>query len=467
MKLRPYQDDAISQIKQYYQNGVKKVLLIMPTGTGKTAVFSSILKMTYEKNNQAIMVVRGKKLVDQASQRLFSMGVDHGCIQANHWNQKPAAKIQICSIDTLARRNIIPPADFIVIDEAHLARSNSFEWLINNYPDAYFLPVTATPNVKKGLRHIADEYVQPITFTEAVEQGFLVAPKYFAPTKLNLENVKVKKSTGDYDEKELEQIMDQDAIYGDIIEHWQSLGQSLPTLCFCVSVEHSKKIRDQFESYGIAAAHIDAHTKDSERSDTIERLEKGEIKIIVNVGCLTTGVDIPCIQNIIFARPTKSYNLYIQMCGRGTRPYKNKDHFKILDHANNISAHGFIENEPEVDLEAKPKRAKQEIEKTGVVICTNCFFAFDPWEHAFICPNCKEPIAEKKKSSIKEEAAQLAELKVDLEVIGYLKELKAIRKDKDHKRGWIWHRMKAKYGEETASKYIPKRKVPSWVNRRT
>ena len=159
----------------------------------KPYAFAVFSKSAYEKGSRAIMVVSGSALVDQASKRLDREGVPHGVMQANHWRNRPDELIQICSIHTLYRRKIVPDAALIVIDEAHLAASPSFKWLIEHYPDAYFLPVTATPYVKNGMRHIADEIVHPITMKELIESGYLVPPKYFAPSRVDLSGVKIDK----------------------------------------------------------------------------------------------------------------------------------------------------------------------------------------------------------------------------------------------------------------------------------
>jgi superfamily II DNA or RNA helicase len=459
MQLRRYQIDAIEKIRAHYQSGFKKVLLVMPTGTGKTAVFCEILRRSIKAS---IVVVRGKKLVDQASQRLIKMNVEHGVLQANHWNCRPSATVQVCSIDTLYRRKIVPNAQLIIIDEAHLATSESFSWLLAHYPDAYFLAVTATPNVPQGLRHIAQQVVQPISFREAVAENYLVGPHYYAPTKVDLSKVKIKKSTGEYDETELGLIMDQGKIYGDIITHWRKLGRDKPTLCFCVNVEHSQKISAQFAAAGIPCDHIDANTPDAKRNDIIEKLERGDVKIITNVGVLTTGVDIPCVENIIFARPTKSYNLYIQMLGRATRPYPGKEFFTVLDHANNVTQHGFMESEPEIQLDAEEKKSRQEKETANTlktITCYNCYSVVEPQN---TCPICGESLAsEKRKLETRE--AELRQIQVDAEILAYFNGLKITRKQKKYKRGWLWHQMKSRFGEEVANIYVPKISVPDWV----
>lgn len=460
MILRPYQSKALDEIRRHYSRGVKKVLLWLPTGAGKTLCFCRILKSAYEKGSRAIMVVSGSALVDQASKRLDREGVPHGVMQANHWRNRPDELIQICSIHTLYRRKIVPDAALIVIDEAHLAASPSFKWLIEHYPDAYFLPVTATPYVKNGMRHIADEIVHPITMKELIESGYLVPPKYFAPSRVDLSGVKIDKKTNDYVQAQLAEAVSSANILGDIIGAYKKMAKGRPAICFAVSIEHSLSLKDNFIASGIRAEHIEANTPMDERQRHIDRLEKGELDIICNVGCLTTGVDIPSVSCIILARPTKSYNLYIQMLGRGTRTHQGKDNFIVLDHVNNILEHGFIEIENDVDLDGAKPREKKE----SIIICAQCFHAFPRLEYD--CPACgydnapeEREIAKKKLEENK--AYEMREMVASetQKIINFVDEYIEIANQNKYKPGWVFYKVKNKYGETIAKAYWKKIKT--------
>ena len=462
-ELRPYQKTALNQIRKHYSQKQKKVLLHLSTGGGKTVIFSEVLKGVYRKGKHGIMVVRGRKLVDQASRRLEREGVAHGVLMAGHKKYAPNEKIQICSIDTLRSRNLRPQADIVVIDEAHLATSPSYHSLINDYPDAFFLPVTATPYTEKSLRHIADHVVKPITFNELVEQGFLVPPRYFCPNVPNLKGVSTTATSEgkDYNQKQLAAIMEDSYIMGDIATEWLDKAKGRPTIAFCVSVSHSMKLTEYLIERGIRAAHVDANSSDEEREVSIAKLENREIDVLCNVGILCTGVDIPCLGCIIMARPTKSYNLFIQQAGRGTRPYRGKKDFILLDNAGNVLRHGFITKEREANLDAKEKIKK--VEKTlSPKICTVCFAAFQ----GTTCPSCGAG-ADKNPRQYAVVDGNLKELKPDdLDPIKIrFEELKKIKKEKGYKRGWLYHKLKDEFSEEVASLYVPKRYVPPWVAR--
>jgi len=455
MSLRPYQSDALKEIRAHYARGTKKVLLHMSTGSGKTVIFCEVLKGAHEKGKKALMVVRGRKLVAQASQRLDREGVPHGVLMAGHWRSAPQENIQICSVDTLFSRKLAPPADILVLDEAHQAASNSYLWLADQYPSAFFLPVTATPYAKEGMQHIASVVVKPISMQRLIDQGYLVPPLYYAPADPDLTGVRT--SNGDYNVEDLEKAM---MLIGDPVSTWRRLAEDRPTIAFAVTVQHSKWIAQAFTADGVIAEHVDASSTDQEREQAIKRLENGTTKVLCNVGILCTGVDIPAASCILMARPTKSYMLYIQQAGRGTRTAPGKKDFIILDHAANVLRHGLITDEREACLEPFKIKFKQPV----MTRCLNCFAVYSG--RRAICPSCDVAIpgsaTPKRATAFKD--GQLE--KFDPEAFLFLTEFarfKAIAKERGYKRGWVWHQLKEKFGEEKTNSHMPKRHVPDFV----
>lgn len=452
MKLRPYQELGLEQIIEQFKI-YKKVLLHAPTGSGKTVIFCEVLKRVYSKGKRAIMVVRGRKLVDQACNRLIRESVPHGVHMAGHWNRRPYERIQICSIDTLTRRQLFPPADLVVIDEADLFTSPIAHEFFGHYSNSFMLPVTATPYANLPLRHIADTVVRPITIKELIAQGYLVPPRYFAPNIPDLTGVKTQ--GGDYAKNQLQNVMLDATLVGDLVTHWKLYGQNRPTLAFAVSLAHSKSIVGTFRSNNIFAEHCDADTPDSERQAIIERLERGVTQIVSNVGILCRGVDIPPISCILLARPTKSYPLYIQQTGRGTRPFRGKSDFILLDHAGNCLRHGFIEDELEAQLDGKTKTPKS----TSPKVCTECFAVF----RGLNCPACGANQSTSKPRKFEVIEGNLKEITPDDEVANYIRELKQLKREQGHKREWIYWKLVDKFGETIAQKYYPKPQIPSWI----
>lgn len=421
---------------------------------GKTVVFCQVLKQIHAKGKKAIVVVYGKDLVENASQRLFREGIPHGVLQGNHWNYRPREPIQVCSITTLFARKLTPEADIIILDEAHMTQGKSYEWFLSHYKNCYMLPVTATPHLKGGMRHVADTVVYPTTIQNLMADGYLVRPRYFAPTSLDLSDVKIDKKTGDYLVSDLAKKIDGTKIYGDVVSHYKEICKDAPAVCFAINIDHSNLLCDLFNSHGIPAVHIDADTPLAERQAVYQKLESGELKVVVNVGVATTGVDIPCLRAVIMCRPTKSYNLYIQAVGRGTRPYPGKDVFFVLDHANNIAEHGFIEDEQECNLDGLPKKESVRRPK----ICEACYFTWMPAKPGESCPECGHQNVRPEKAATplkSDDKAKLKEVKSkeDLERIKLKSGIDKIIErtvNKGYKPGWAWHKVKDKYDEKTA-----------------
>jgi DNA repair protein RadD len=489
--LRPYQQKALELIRKEFTSGKKKVLLHLSTGGGKTVVFCEVMRGVVQKGTRCLLLVRGRKLVDQASKRLIRENTPHGVLMANHWLYRPYEKIQIASIDTLIARDIRPEAQFLVVDEAHLAGSDGFKTVIADYPDAYILSVTATPYMEKSIEHIAETTVRPVTHLELIKQGFLVKARYFAPTIPDLEGVKISSSTKDYVQDQLEKKMDTAQLTGDIVSHWKKLGENRPTICFAVTVRHSRHIVQSFMESGIQALHLDAQSSDYEREAAFRMLEKGICKVISNVGILGVGVDLPFVSCIVMARPTKSYCLYLQMLGRGTRPTENKTDFLVLDHADNVRKHGFIDEEPEGDLAGKFKGHKSKI-----TICESCFVPYKIGAEKKCarcgdssCGNCKEygkcescekPICvdcegKEDPKCCREIPRQIIHVEGDLseiknrheEIITFVQEKKKIAEAYGYKEGWVFHQVKSKYGEAVAKRHVPYKGISPWLLRRT
>lgn len=467
MELRPYQIKALNEIRTLYAADKRRVLLHLATGGGKTLVFCQVLKGVAAKGKHAIMVVRGKDLVEQASQRLIREGVPHGVMQGNHRLYRPRLPLQVCSIDTLyARRDKGPPptADLVVIDEAHYAASKSFRWLMAFYESAYVLGVTATPHVKTGLRHIADHVVYPITLGTLIEQGYLAPPRYYAPTEPKLGGVSIDPKTGDYRPAELGMVMSEAALYGDMVRSYRALADGRPAVCFAVTRDHSKALASMFTGAGIPAEHVEADTPPKQRAAVLERLRVGTTKIVCNVGILCVGVDIPHLGCVILARPTKSYNLFIQQIGRGTRTHAGKADFVVIDHANNLIEHGLIEYELECDLDGTAQGAK----RRRPVVCKGCYVAWQPelGEELF-CPSCgydnrriglgcSEGSGERKTDvdpvSVMLEVADKEAFMRERALRGFIERMRRTAVRRGYKPGWIYHKIKSKYGEDIANK---------------
>lgn len=451
-QLRPYQVDAINELRTSLREGHRKIMLMGATGFGKTTVASEMIASAISKGKRAIFIADRQELVEQASGRLDEDGIHHGIIMADHWRFDPSAPVQVASIQTLARRTP-PDFDLAIIDEAHVFYK-AHATLMEKYSAIPFIGLSATP-FTKGLGRHYSKMVVAATTSDLIDQGFLVDARVFAPSEPDVAKIQIVR--GDYHEGQLAMAADKPELVADIVRTWQELGEDRQTLCFAVNVAHSKHIVEQFREAGISAAHIDAYIDTAERRDIIARFRQGEIKILSNVAILDKGFDVPECSCLIMARPTKSLMLYIQTCGRVLRTAPGKVDALILDHAGNTCRLGFVTDplptklddgkKKDKDEQAKDHKKEEQLPKP----CPKCHAVKPPKVHR--CPACgfePERIANveyQKDGELKEikKAKISTEQKAQLyaEMLGYAQE-------KGYKDGWAYHKIKEYTGSYPA-----------------
>lgn len=322
-ELRDYQKNAINALRQTIRSGKRKPVLQMPTGAGKTATAGAIINMAQEKGNKVIFCVPAISLVNQTVESFERDGIfEIGVMQAYHERTDHKAPIQVASIQTLMRRDI-PEASLVIVDECHVSFKFMDKWF--KQLDEKKVPViglTATPWAR-GMGKLYDDLIIGTTTQELIDNGYLSGFKVFAPAHPDLTGVKIVK--GDYETNGLSRAMQQGTLVADIVSTWLEKGQDRPTLCFAVDRAHAKKLQQQFQEANVPTAYMDAFTPIEEREEIAAQFASGEIKVVCNVGVLTTGIDWD-VRCIILARPTRSEILYTQIIGRGLRTAEGKDH---------------------------------------------------------------------------------------------------------------------------------------------
>ena len=262
--------------------------------------------------------------------------------------------VQVASVQTLwsrcyRGREDLPPANIVFVDEAHHCPAQTYRKILESYPDAQVIGLTATACRRdgRGLGSIFDTLIEGPQVQELIDQGYLVPTKVFAPSQPHLEGVKVR--NGDYAENELAVRMDRPELVGDIVSHWLRLAEKRKTVVFASSVGHSVHLADEFKRSRIRAAHIDGGTEKAERDEILGELDVGgNVDVVCNCMVLTEGWDQPNVACTVLARPTRSMGLFLQMIGRVLRPFPHKLNALILDHAGAVFAHGFAEDEKNV-----------------------------------------------------------------------------------------------------------------------
>jgi DNA repair protein RadD len=360
-ELRPYQSTVIADFEREVAAGKQHILMVAPTAGGKTVIAAAIIKQAIEEFKDVLVLAHRREIIGQTSRKLFDQNIAHGIIQAgmDHLS-RPMERVQVASVQTLTARAVrsnrmeLPKAEMLVIDEAHHTPASTYRKIIEAYPDAVLLGLTATPcrGDGRGLGGIFETIIETPQVAELIEGGYLVRTRVYAPVIPDLKGVKVQ--AGDYNERQLADRMDRPKLIGDIVTHWLKYGERRRTVAFTVNVGHSIHLRDEFVKSGVRAEHIDATTPKPEREATLARLASGEIEIVTNCMVLTEGWDMPEVGACILARPRRKMGLYRQMIGRVLRPAPNKADAIVLDHSGAVFRHGFAEDH--VDWTLDPDR---------------------------------------------------------------------------------------------------------------
>ena len=319
-----------------------------PTGSGKTIIASEVIKRAAAARKNVLFVAHRNELLTQARDKLKTFGIDAGIIKAGRdKDARPQAAVQVAGIQTLHARAVraksmeLPPADVVFIDEAHHVRARTYQTIVDAYPNAIIIGLTATPcrGDGRGLGNVFEAMIECPQIGELINLEHLVKFKIFAPPAPDLRGVEVA-STGDYVISQLSDRMDTDQLVGDIVEHWLKHSQRRRTVIFAVDVKHSAHIVEELRKSEVRAEHVDGSTPQDERDAVIGRLASGETEVVCNCMIFTEGFDLPDIGCIVLARPTRSLGLYRQMIGRGLRPAEGKSDVIILDHSGGVYRHG-------------------------------------------------------------------------------------------------------------------------------
>lgn len=460
LELRPYQHDAVLAIRTAFIKGDRRVLYVLPTGGGKSLIFSYVAASTAARAKRVVILGHRQEIVDQISRSLDDMGVSHGMIAAGR-TPSVSSTVQIAMVQTLQRRiGKYPPPDLLVVDEAHHSVAGGYKAITEAWPSAFVLGVTATPERLDG-RGLIDCYQSLIVGPSIAD---LTAAKYLAPavvyapaSPLDLSGVRTV--MGDYEERGLSEVMSDRKIVGDAVEHYRTHAAGLPAVAFCVSIAHSEQVAAEFRAAGIRAQHVDGNTERDERRRFIATLGNGGLDVLTNCSLISEGVDVPTLGAAILLRPTKSLAMHLQSVGRALRPAPGKSRAIILDHADNTRRHGLPSADRDWTLEGrkrKPRAAGDE--GPAIKQCPACYAMCDRAERA--CPACGEPFVVAPREIVTE-AGQLVEYTESLPqgseswlVSAPLRECLAwahkadyearvhqIAKARGYERGWAFHQI--------------------------
>lgn len=355
--LRPDQIRVIAAVRDHYRSGARSVVLQSPTGFGKTFVAAALIRRSLEKGNRCVFVAHRDDLIGVTVDRLRAAGIHTGRVQASEI-QDAAAPVQVCSVQTLHARSFAPPANFVLLDEAHRVRAKTWESVIARWPEAKILGLTATPERAdgRGLRTIFDRLVQGPSIQELQKIGALVPVKCVSP----IAGGKLR------------------GLAIDPIEALDKWSEGRPTIAFCRSVEEARELARRI---GPDAACVDGETPQDLRRDALDAFVSGRLRVITNCLVLTEGFDAPRAEVCLLARGATHVGTYLQIVGRVMRPSPGKSSATLIDLRGLVHIHGFPDEDRKFSLDGIER------DPTAVVCsCSACGAAYPPPK--FPCPRC-------------------------------------------------------------------------------
>lgn len=334
MELRPYQQEAKEAVFEQWENGTRRTLLVLPTGCGKTIVFAKITEDCVRHGDRVLILAHRGELLEQAADKIHkATGLGCAVEKAEESCQGSWFRIVVGSVQTMMREKRLGrfPADYfntIIIDEAHHCISDSYQRVLQHFPEAHVLGVTATPdrgdmrNLGQYFETLAYEYTLP----KAIKEGYLCPIKALTiPLKIDMSSVSVQ--AGDFKAGDISTALD--PYLERIAQEMEKHCKDKKTVVFLPLVKTSQKFRDILNDHGFQAAEVNGDSQN--RSEVLEAFEKGNYNVLCNSMLLTEGWDCPSVDCVVVLRPTKVRSLYCQMVGRGTRLSLGKDHLLLLD----------------------------------------------------------------------------------------------------------------------------------------
>lgn len=366
--LRDYQLELYRGTVEAFKQGFRRPLVVAPCGAGKSYLFAEMIRRT---NGEALVLTHRQELKVQHEALFRQLGITN---------------VRVSMVLTEANRlGQYPIPALIVTDEAHLSRSNSWMMVIQHY-NTWTVGFTATPVRLDGkpLGDIFDTMVEGVDVRWLINHQRLAPYEYYAPAVVETDGL--RKVAGDFVVSDLEKLMNERAIYGNVIESYQRFATGERSIVYCVSVEHARSTADAFNSAGIRAEFLSAGTPPRRRKEILDAFRRGQFTVLCNVGIISEGVSIDEVTCCMLLRPTESVALGIQQMMRCMRYLPGKT-AKIIDFVGNYTRVGLPDDEREWSLECslRPRRQLNDEGDFYIRSCPKCFMTF---QTAPVCPFC-------------------------------------------------------------------------------
>lgn len=428
--LRDYQEEAIRRLRQSFAKGYKRPILRLGCGGGKTIIATEIARQNALKGHRTLFLTHLKEIKDQTIKTMQRFNVEadvETIIKASHKLDQYNPNLIIC-------------------DECNFALSKTWRQVLDYFKDAYIIGLSASPVRLSGeaMGDIFDDIVEVVSEDDLIHKGYLSDYDLYAP-KLDFSTENIHTDKGDFKEEELFIELNKPKIYGDVLKYYNKYADDRKTIIYCTTIEHSKRVAQEFCLAGYKAEHIDGTFSDNKRDAIIERFRTGETKILCNVNLISFGFDVPDCDCVVSLRPTQSLCLYIQQYCRCLRKSEDKERALILDFANNSYRFGLPTEKREWKLTGKIKTQNRNGEKDVIARqCARCFKVYSGTNR--ICPYCQHDNGKTRKQIEQEKEVELElfkkQQKQEIHKLKTLDELIAYAKARHFKNPYYWATIK-------------------------
>lgn len=365
--LRDYQEDILARTRGAVRDGHRRVLIVSPTGSGKTVIAGGFAQNARRKQKRVLFQVHRRELVRQTSRKFSSFGIDHGLILANR--SMSHSLVQVGMVQTIIRRlERMHAPDTIFTDEAHHAPAGSWAKSLQYFISAISLGLTATPVRLDGkpLGPYYDTMVLGPEVRTLIDIGHLAEFDYYTPPAA-ADFSKCRTSDGDIVAEDAAALLDDPTITGDVVEHYAEHFHGKAALAFCCTVQHAEDVAAEFTAAGWPAACLHGGLGDEDRERILRGIVDGSLCVVTSAELVSEGLDVDGLQGVILLRPTKSLAMFRQQVGRALRPKPDGSHAIILDHVGNSARHGLPDEEIVWSLTEKPKKKQlKQIRHCGI-----------------------------------------------------------------------------------------------------
>jgi superfamily II DNA or RNA helicase len=437
--LRPYQNTLVNDLRNEMRKGHQRLVLQAPTGSGKTCIFSYMVKQASEKKLRCLILTNRVELLEQAGGTFDRIGLPYSNITAET-RAIPNSLVLVAMVETLKRRCakrldfqiLLRGVDLLIIDEVHISAFDPiFPYL---KPECYVIGVTATPIRQNAKKPLSDNFTSLVTgpsISSLITDGYLSKPKYYG---VSVDLSKVKMKAGEFDERDQEKLFSETKLFSGLKENLAKHASGLKTMIFCPSVESSKQVARE-----LVCLHVDGTMSSNERDRILTEFETTPGATITNCAITTTGYDCPSIECIVLYRATTSLPLYLQMIGRGSRTTPDKKTFTILDFGMNVQRFGYWHVDRTWSLQP-PKKKKKNKDVFPIKFCPSCGAIVSA--QAKTCQECGYvwAVTEKERLFVELQELNYSEVQRRMAEAKTVQEMEEIRVAKGYKVGYLLHR---------------------------